>query len=1268
MATSNKMILSTLGLVTIAFFAMILIVANILFTNSIERSKKRDTENADRLSASFNDSIDSVNRLLSLAQYSFEEFDYNDGMAHVSVGNILKQLLELNPTVYSAWFIAEPGIHHADRHCISEYLWYDGTIVANNTEMISENLKSPETAPWYYGPLTSGEAHLEMLNLYENGSGPVYSATIGVPILRDDEIIGVCGVNIIYKDILDMPSLQAERERVVMLISHDMTILHAFDQELIGKNLSDFEYEDLAGMRRSMERGVSYAKEIFGPISQERTFLYLQPLTFNFNQNYDPVYLYIGTPLNTLYEDTHEIELVLTIGGSICILLILAIIFLNIRRIIHPIRVLTKQAQQATEGDFDLEVFGSPDNDPDSKNEVAVLRRAFIKVLHALQENLHTVENRVQERTQELTKLNNYINILMESTTNVSILIDRDLRVLYCSKNFLQLMCINDFSEISGKPITGRFVDFPDPEYVKRTKSRIDRLLSGEKHFIEDDALFWPDGTNRLYRIMYNQVLDEKNNLVGMIIVMLDLTDVRQEEAQRRQDDLINSTNMPCMVWNDNGEIVAFNMEFVHAFNLPGHLSPYETEKVFSIIQPERQPDGQKSVDLRRQVVESAIANGFAQINVRLRRYDGTPAYYLINVARISWLSDHRLVVYCYDKTDLVQSEAEAKESQERERALMIQKESAQAAIETKNQFIANISHEIRTPMNAVLGMSELLLQEKLNNRQVGYAKDIKTSAEALLDIINDILDVSKIQSGKLSLAPVHYNFKVFIDHIKSIARFFVEDKDISFELQIEGEMPLCLYGDDNRLRQILINLLSNAVKFTNAGYVCLAIGVTDTSIHFTVSDTGIGIRTEDIEKIFEAFEQFDKQMNRNKCGTGLGLSITKALVDLMDGKIDVKSVYGQGTSFHVEIPKIPGDETAIRNTEDEKISLNAPDARILVVDDNKINLNVAIGLLGLCKITAETASSGQEAIELMKQKQYDVVFMDHMMPEMDGLETTKAIRDMDINTPIIALTANAVVGMKEIMLNVGMDDFLSKPIITSQLNLILAKWLPAEKQLRTSSENNDSVMDENNNSEEFWMNIEQIKAISISNGLDRVEGQRDIYEHLLRLMISETEKCAQKLKESLEAGDMHSLCIEVHSIKSSLASIGALELEKYAFELELASGRNDADYCTSHLPKLLDGLGDLHMKLKDAFSQIDPSEENADMPSKLAPILERMTEAFRDIDVVAIDDGVEQLTALSLTGELGEEIERITDAAIMMDFDCAVKIINNLTTAKRHG
>ena len=636
MATTNEMILATLILVTVAFIAMILIVANVLFENSIERSKATDTENANRLTATLNDSLDSVSRLLSLAQQSFAEFDFRDGMAHESVGNILTTLLELNTNAHSAWFIAEPGIHHEDKHCVSEYLQHDGSIMKNSTLVIEGYLKTQEDAPWYYIPLTTGKVHLETLGLYDYGDGLVYNAVISVPIFRGGEIIGVCGVDVVYKDLLDLPSLQAAQNRNVKLISKDMTILHAYNPDHIGKKLTDFQYADIDGMSGAMERVESYAKEVIRPQTQEKAFLYLQPISFGVDPGQDPLYLYISTPLSLLYADAYEIVTALIIVSSICMLCILAVIYFNVRRVILPVRELTRQAQQITEGDFGLEAFGFTDYDPDDKNEVAVLRNAFIKVLHELQENLHTVENRVLERTQELTKLNDYINILVESTANVSIVLDRDLKIVYCSKNYLSLQNIDDFSKIRGKSVESIHEEFTDAAYVTRGRNRLKRILSGEEHLIEDDVVTWPDGTKRMYRIIYSQVKDGDNNFEGLVVVMLDLTDVRIEEAQRRQDDLIHSTKIPCMVWDDRGEIIAVNEEFRRIFDLPADLPPGETDTIFSIIHPEYQSDGQKTSEFRLSVVSSAIINGFAQTNVELRKVDGTPVYYLVNVARIS--------------------------------------------------------------------------------------------------------------------------------------------------------------------------------------------------------------------------------------------------------------------------------------------------------------------------------------------------------------------------------------------------------------------------------------------------------------------------------------------------------------------------------------------------------------------------------------------------------------------------------------------------------
>jgi signal transduction histidine kinase/ActR/RegA family two-component response regulator/HPt (histidine-containing phosphotransfer) domain-containing protein len=589
---------------------------------------------------------------------------------------------------------------------------------------------------------------------------------------------------------------------------------------------------------------------------------------------------------------------------------------------------------------------------------------------------------------------------------------------------------------------------------------------------------------------------------------------------------------------------------------------------------------------------------------------------------------------------------------------------SAQDANKAKSLFLANMSHEIRTPMNAVLGILDILLAEKLNNRQLQYLYDMKTSAMGLLDIINDILDVSKLHAGKLSLAPVHYDFGMFIDNVSSMASFLVLKKDIIFKLNLIEQTPIYLYGDDVRLRQVLINLLSNAIKFTEKGYVGLTVEVTDANIIFTISDTGIGIQPEDIHVLFEAFEQADSGMNRTKTGTGLGLTITKTIVEMMGGQITLESVYGQGSTFRVEIPKVSGDKSLIHNTKSKETAIDAPDAKVLVVDDNKTNLSVAYGLLWLCKIKADTTTSGLEAIEIVKHKEYDLVFMDYRMPEMNGAEITKMIRELGIKTPIIALTASAIVGAREIMLEAGMNDYLSKPIIKSELNGILEKWLPAGKLKKTLQMPPAPVETDDGKYGEFWSRIEQIAEISVHEGLDRVGGQRGVYMQALKFLIQEIIKSRKNLNTFLLNSKLNNFCTEVHGIKGSLANIGANDLSDKAFKLELASDKGDVIFCKNHLPSFLESLGSLNSRLIEAFNAINVSDETIEIPPELAPILQKLIQSVEKFDLFLVERHVEHLEKLNLSGTLKDEIEQIKDMIMIMNFDGAKEQIKKMLCA----
>ena len=377
-----------------------------------------------------------------------------------------------------------------------------------------------------------------------------------------------------------------------------------------------------------------------------------------------------------------------------------------------------------------------------------------------------------------------------------------------------------------------------------------------------------------------------------------------------------------------------------------------------------------------------------------------------------------------------------------------VERERLLAISEAKTSFLANMSHEIRTPMNAILGIAQILLHNNsLSEQERKYIHDIKISSEALVTIINDILDISKLESGKLTLEECDFNFHELLENMLAMGEYLVAPNSLEFIHTYDEALPVCLYGDDVRLRQILLNLISNACKFTSEGSVSFSVAMENSFLRFIVADTGSGISAEEMESLFEPFKRLDTTRNRKIQGTGLGLSICKNLVDLMGGSIRVVSEYGRGTSFTVLLPLVTGDEKAMLPSGNNERTEYDPRVRVLVVDDNEINLSVAQGLLvDLYGVACDLADSGAKALELIVDNEYTLVFMDHMMPEMDGIETTQRIRVMGgrfAQIPIIALTANAVKGTREVMLASGIDDYLTKPIKIEELEGILNRWIP---------------------------------------------------------------------------------------------------------------------------------------------------------------------------------------------------------------------------------
>ncbi len=705
-----------------------------------------------------------------------------------------------------------------------------------------------------------------------------------------------------------------------------------------------------------------------------------------------------------------------------------------------------------------------------------------------------------------------------------------------------------------------------------------------------------------------------------------------------------------------------------------------------------------------------------------------------------------------------------------------------ECAANMKSDFLANMSHEIRTPMNAVIGMAEMALREELPPVARDYIHQIKSSGKALLTIINDILDYSKIESGKMDIIPVKYEPMSIINDVSNILVTRVKDKDVEFILDVSPDIPNKLLGDNIRIKQVLLNIANNAVKFTPHGQVVIhmyhsLLSDNSVNLHFSVEDTGIGIKKEDLGKLFKSFQQVDSKRNRNIEGTGLGLAISQQLMKLMNGTLQVESEYEKGSIFSFSMPQevvdssccikvknpdsvlaygmignyfinrqlrtdckylgveyreaasieeclddssakdvflfieeglfddnkldfvrknpdvttvlilnyystdgynLPNllllrkpvytlNEAMIFNREkihyfDEEsdsvdIDFTAPTAEVLIVDDNAINLTVAEGLLEPLKMKIDTALSGKEAVGKISVHKYDIVFMDHMMPELDGIETTHIIRRFHKEydeIPIIALTANAVEGVREMFLSEGMNDFVAKPVELRTLISKVKQWLPVEK-IKKADINGSALSKKEPDREIVVGDLDTKSAI-------RLLGTEKLFWSVLKDYYRVIDKKSKLIEELMEKQDWPGYTIEVHALKSSSKQIGAVSLSDKAAEMEKAGNARDADAIRRCTGAMLQQYRGYISVLKPFFEEEHESEDGKEKVSadKLHEFFADMRDALDNLDIDSMESVIAKMEKYRYEGQHKEMFMQLKNSVDEIDVDSCEEIIGH--------
>ncbi|MBQ7765234.1 MAG: response regulator [Lachnospiraceae bacterium] len=606
----------------------------------------------------------------------------------------------------------------------------------------------------------------------------------------------------------------------------------------------------------------------------------------------------------------------------------------------------------------------------------------------------------------------------------------------------------------------------------------------------------------------------------------------------------------------------------------------------------------------------------------------------------------------------------------------LLKKETQRADIanRAKTDFLANMSHEIRTPINSMVGMTEMILREDDQNKIKEYAADVQGATKSLLSIINDILDITKIEAGKMAIVPVEYSLSNMLDEVTGMMDFKAKEKSLDFYVEVDQNIPDKLYGDDIHIKQVLVNLLGNAFKYTSEGCVSMQVGLKPESdekqaqIYFAVKDTGQGIKQEDIDRIMIPYERFDINKNRNVEGSGLGLPITFRLLAEMGSKMKVESEYGKGSEFSFVLQQGIVENTTIaevKKNKDEQPEQNytytplfeAPDAKVLVVDDNKMNRKVFRALLSKTKIQVDEAASGAECLLMVRENYYDIIFMDHMMPEMDGIETYHKMKEMEEypckKTPVVVVTANAVIGAKDrYIIKEGFRAYLSKPIDYHKLEKVI-KTLLKKKLLHTVEPENIAEPQE------------PAEELPIVNGLDwgYAEKHFNSREDLLQTLAffrdsleAEALELQKLYKKMDEENGFKQYCTKIHSMKNSAATVGIIPLAGMAKVMEDAARNNQRGPIDAMMPIFIEKW----LAYKEILQEFAGSDEENLTPLEefgWKEFVDKIRQAAENMDISALDELAAELKNYKVPETYAKQCEEIQAAIVRFDVEYLMTI-----------